>query len=69
MKYRFHYLADPGSASWVDVGIGEGVTAEEALEKLRATKGLRAGWYRGAPEAVEFLVDSSGVTAVSESLS
>ena len=47
------------------VGLAEGKSAQDALEKLRTINRLGNGWYRAMPEpAIEFLLDDGAVTPV-----
>jgi hypothetical protein len=68
VRFRFEHLADPAVDGWQYAGAEEGGSAEEALERMHESKDLPGGWYKARTpdgETAEFLVDGTGVTAVS----
>ncbi|MFN8217525.1 MAG: hypothetical protein U0R71_13110 [Solirubrobacterales bacterium] len=67
MRFRFGRQGWQPQGDWQEVGVEEGESAEQALERLRAERDLEPGWYRvesASGETGEFLLDPAGITRV-----
>ena len=67
MRFRFGRQGWQPQEEWREVGVEEGESAEQALERLRAVRELEPGWYRAespSGETGEFLLDPAGITRV-----
>lgn len=67
MRFRIGRQGWQPEEDWLEVGVEEGESAEQALERLLSGRELEPGWYRAesaSGETGEFLIDPAGMVRV-----